>query len=267
MVYLSPTDVADPTVVLDQRYGDAMPAPRAHVCHPLEGAVLLFPGDRLHCVCPAAPPAPARPQRHGRRPSPLKRSAALPRRVTLMIGFWTRDVASVIKRAPYTACSAAPRPSRACTWPALLDLDEPTRRQLALSHDARQDLRRQHATSTAAGGRAAKDHCAERGGAKGRAAAAAEEEGREVWRSSGSPVAASRQPVCHRVAEVRPAWEAIEPRIDQEAAVAAGVAPPLDAWVTSGRAPLRVPELRNNHFFVQDMDEFVFEEDGCPADE
>ena len=37
-----------------------------------------------------------------------------------MIGFWARDVASVIPRAPLTACSATPRPSRSCTWPLLL---------------------------------------------------------------------------------------------------------------------------------------------------
>lgn len=58
--------------------------------------MLLFPGDRLHGVCPSAPNATRgadapREQRHGRA-APLRTAAQLPRRVTLMLGFWTRDV-------------------------------------------------------------------------------------------------------------------------------------------------------------------------------
>ena len=115
---------ADPTVILDQRRGDAIPASSCHVSHPAEGHVLFFPGDRLHCVCPTAPPHERLEprERRGARQAPLVDTARQPRRVTLMIGFWARDVASVIKRAPYSACGPTPRVSRTCTWPHLLAL-------------------------------------------------------------------------------------------------------------------------------------------------
>ena len=125
VLYLSGTAAAGPTVVLDQRYGDAQPARSAHVSHPKENHVLFFPGDRLHGVCPAAPPpadAARRAPRAGRAP-PLHSAATLPRRVTLMIGFWTRDVYAAVPRAPYSACGPTPRASRHCTWPSLLALD------------------------------------------------------------------------------------------------------------------------------------------------
>ena len=146
------TASAGPTVVLDQRYGaDAAPARRAHVSHPADGHVLLFPGDRLHGVCPSAPPDAAdgasatdggggggngngggrgggdgssKPQRGGRAP-PLRGTDKLPRRVTLMIGFWTRDMAATLPRAPLRACGPMPRASRACTWPTTLAPDQP----------------------------------------------------------------------------------------------------------------------------------------------
>ena len=41
----------DPTVILDQRAHDES-ASWAAVSHPKEGAVLLFPGDRLHVRTP-----------------------------------------------------------------------------------------------------------------------------------------------------------------------------------------------------------------------
>ena len=124
VIYLSGESIADPTVILDQRLSDDVPAAHAHVSHPAEGHVLFFPGDRLHCVCPAAPDA-LRQQPRGRRgrPAPLKSGSSesrRPRRVTLMIGFWAQDVASAIPRAPLTACGPMPRVSRACTWPTLL---------------------------------------------------------------------------------------------------------------------------------------------------
>ena len=126
VLYLSGGSVGGPTVVLDQRYGEAAPAARAFVSHPAEDTVLLFPGDRLHGVCPSRPSmaraaAPARARR-GEGHAPLCSSARLPRRVTLMIGFWTADVAAMLPRAPLTACGPLPRASRACTWPALLEL-------------------------------------------------------------------------------------------------------------------------------------------------
>jgi hypothetical protein len=190
VLYLHEGAVADPTVVLDQRRADP-PAARAHVSHPAQGEVLLFPGDRLHCVCPTAAGTTFGSAREPRgRPPPLRSTAREPRRVTLMIGFWGRDVASAIRRAPLSACGPTPRQSRSCSWPALLELGEVV---------------------------------------------------------DGSEESAA--PTRHVVTEARPAWEAIAPA-DAAAAKA-------DPW--SGRA-LKVPELRNNHFFARSMDQFVFDD-------
>lgn len=96
--------------------------------------MLLFPGDRLHGVCPCAPRESGEDGEHGDgggggdagggdegggakrrrggRPAPLRRAAAMPRRVTLMIGFWTRDVGRRARPAAARhASSALPPPS------------------------------------------------------------------------------------------------------------------------------------------------------------
>ena len=118
VLYLSDCGASGPTVVLDQRYAGT-PATSAHISHPQKGHVLLFPGDRLHAVCPAAPPS--RTQRAREGSGKLHAAWQQPRRVTLMLGFWTRDVASALgPRLPYTACGPMPRVSRACSWPATL---------------------------------------------------------------------------------------------------------------------------------------------------
>ncbi len=151
VLYLSSAQTAGPTVVLDQRYGAGTPAQRAFVSHPAEGNVLFFPGDRLHGVCPSAPPhSPSRPHRtkRSRATPPLQRAAALPRRVTLMIGFWTKNVGALCApRMPYEACGPTPRASRACTWPSLLplasdlpDAEQPTCHAVPEVRPAWQDL-------------------------------------------------------------------------------------------------------------------------------
>ena len=113
----------DPTVVFDQRADDDAPAAHAHVSHPVEGAVLLFPGDRLHCVCPAAPrDARKRGRDDDAAAAALRDARDAPQRVTLMVGLWTRDVASVCRRRPLDACGPLPRPTRSCTWPSLIAL-------------------------------------------------------------------------------------------------------------------------------------------------
>ena len=96
-------DDADPTVIFDQVWGEG-PAPHAYVSHPVKGDVLLFFGDRLHCVAPRAAPA-------------MSPSAD---RVTLMIGFWTIDVASAAPRKPLSACGPMPAASTSCAWPTWL---------------------------------------------------------------------------------------------------------------------------------------------------
>ena len=88
--------------------------------------MLLFPGDWLHGVCPCAPPPASREAPRGGRAPSLRTAAQLPRRITLMIGFWTRDVASMLSRPHLTACGPIPRTSRATTWPALLEWPAPT---------------------------------------------------------------------------------------------------------------------------------------------
>lgn len=179
VLYLSGAAVAGPTVVLDQRYNADHPAPSAHVSHPADGHLLLFPGDRLHGVCPAAPRLPPKPQRAGRQ-TPLCRAHKLPRRVTLMIGFWTRDMAAALPRAPYTACGPMPRASRACTWPTLISNSQP------------------HTDEPPAPSNAAPN------------ASPTRHPGRHPDRVAASGVAtAGALPTRHRVASVSPAWEVL----------------------------------------------------------
>ena len=123
VLYLSGAG-GDPTVVFDQRADDDAPAAHAHVSHPVEGAVLLFPGDRLHCVCPAAPRDARKRGCDGddAAAAALRDARDAPQRVTLMVGLWTRDVASVCRRRPLDACGPLPRPTRSCTWPSLIAL-------------------------------------------------------------------------------------------------------------------------------------------------
>ena len=136
VLYLNGT-VPGPTLVLDQRYGDEVPARSARVSHPAEGHLLLFPGDLLHGICPAPPPtatiSPSTTNNNSnkrKRPEPLPQqlcaTSKMPRRVTLMIGFYTHaEVVDAVRRRPlYSACSPMPRATRQCTWPSLLELED-----------------------------------------------------------------------------------------------------------------------------------------------
>ena len=213
VLYLSGAEVAGPTVVLDQRYGAsearmATVAPSAHVAHPRASTVLVFPGDRLHGVCPSVTSVTTKPR--GRRTESsaccgppadsLLSAASLPRRVTLMIGFYTRDVNHELpRRTLYTACSPMPRPTRACTWPS------------HIANDAVSD--------------------------------------------AAEAVDARPKPTRISVAQARPAWEAISRGRaggEVEGEVEGG------AWADAGQE-LRVPEEKNNHYFVRGMDEFRFD--------
>ena len=220
---------AGPTVVLDQRHGETVPAASAHISHPADGCVLMFPGDRLHGVLPsrhathhattherrrsaeraARPPEPRAPHEG------LRTVAGLPRRVTLMIGFWARDVGGMMRRAPFSACSTMPRASRASTWPSLLaePLEEPPSRR-------RMDS-------------AGSDRRADAVGA-----------------------AAATTPMRHAVLEVRPAWEAL-PQTNAPSEGEGGRTATVDAWALAGE-PLRLPEDRDNHFFVRGMEDFLY---------
>ena len=129
---------ADPTVVFDMRVADQT-ATTASVSHPAQGSVLFFPGDRLHCVCPAGVSSATRKRSRtelsnggsgsgsGSGGSGLTASENLPQRLTLMIGFWAEDVASEGKRRPLGACGPLPRATRACTWPSSLAIPEALR--------------------------------------------------------------------------------------------------------------------------------------------
>ena len=165
-------------------------------CNLLKGASWSLVPDR------AAPPAERLEprERRGARQSPLVDTSRLPRRVTLMIGFWARDVASVIKRAPYTACGPTPRVSRACTWPRLLA----------------------HTSDGASGEEGAPD------GGDGSSPC------KKRKTDSSAPTRVS-------VPLVSPAWDVIP--ADRSAVL----------------QPLKLDDVRNNQFFVQRMDDFVFE--------
>ena len=119
VTYLSGAGGGDPTVVFDQRPDDDAAASAA-VSHPVAGSVLLFPGDRLHCVCPAAPAGHRKRPRAAAGAGPLRTAAEQPQRLTLMIGFWVDDVVHACRRQPLGACGPVPRASRACTWPRAL---------------------------------------------------------------------------------------------------------------------------------------------------
>ena len=156
---------SSPTIVYDQRLPDcavgAQGASVAHVAHPMVDTVLFYPGDRLHCVCPAAPsrPPPPRPCRKrtrstrgagspssgtaedsdGEQPDgteprdngeSLEAQVTAAARITLMISFWTRALgpkdmpASMRRAAPSGVCAAVPRATRACSWPRSLNIPD-----------------------------------------------------------------------------------------------------------------------------------------------
>jgi hypothetical protein len=106
--YLTGAGVGGPTVVFDQKAGDEQGADHALVSHPVNAACLFFPGDRLHGVLPQPPPANADNKT---------------RRLTLMVGFWTTDVAKIGERFPLGPCGPMPKEDEAgCTWHHLLRL-------------------------------------------------------------------------------------------------------------------------------------------------
>eukprot|EP00668_Euglena_longa_P001618 GGOE01001911.1.p1 GENE.GGOE01001911.1~~GGOE01001911.1.p1 ORF type:complete len:534 (+),score=115.03 GGOE01001911.1:86-1603(+) len=103
--YLAGED-AGPTLVLDQVVGGPS-ATHGWLVRPLPRAFMTFPGDRLHGVMPVCPTA-----------STVGQPAT--QRVTLLIGFWGSDVASVAPRVPLGPCGPLPPLSRTCTWPQTL---------------------------------------------------------------------------------------------------------------------------------------------------
>ena len=131
VVYLSGGAAAGgATLVLDQRLRDP-PASRGWLAHPVDSALLLFPGDRLHCVLPGGG-APQDADSGGKRdPSSSSSSSSSsvtttqsPRdgplgtkaqpavapthRLTLMVGWWAEDVSSQGRRHLYGPCGPMP---------------------------------------------------------------------------------------------------------------------------------------------------------------
>ncbi len=94
-------DAAGPTLVLDQRVDDTQLATRSWLSHPAQGAMLTFPGDRLHGVLPGRPNATAR----GQNPDTKKREdVGLVRRteterLTLMIAWWSVPTRELLARS------------------------------------------------------------------------------------------------------------------------------------------------------------------------
>eukprot|EP00669_Euglena_mutabilis_P000253 TRINITY_DN10339_c0_g1_i1.p2 TRINITY_DN10339_c0_g1~~TRINITY_DN10339_c0_g1_i1.p2 ORF type:complete len:148 (+),score=7.58 TRINITY_DN10339_c0_g1_i1:67-510(+) len=69
--------------------------------------MMTFPGDLLHGVLPV-------------RPDPESVGQPASQRLTLMIGWWGTDVASVAPREPLGPCGPLPAVSPDCTWPQAL---------------------------------------------------------------------------------------------------------------------------------------------------
>ena len=236
VTYLSGGGRSDPTVVFNQRVDD-LGADHAHISFPKADCVLMFPGDRLHCVCPSAPlaeplaatlaatlaaappaaPPAAQPPAAGRNKrrktgaaggqdtvaqaagsagSGLADPSRHPQRVTLMIGFWAEDVASIVRREPLGACGPVPRPTRTCTWPRLL-------------------------TAAAA-----------------TPAAAAQ--------AAGAATSARRV----AVPRIEAPWEEVPPTAP-DGSGGTGPEEEADPW-----SCLEIPEARNHRFFLRDMAEF-----------
>ena len=75
VTYLNGSICADATVVLEQTVEDENGCDAAYVSHPLIGSTLFFPGDRLHCVVPAAPVAAAGEEAKAPPPKPSSSSS------------------------------------------------------------------------------------------------------------------------------------------------------------------------------------------------
>ncbi|GBG28255.1 Hypothetical Protein FCC1311_044782 [Hondaea fermentalgiana] len=110
---------AGPTVVFDQRVQDVTPGKRAFVSNPVDGSFLTFPGDRLHGVLPGRPPKPGKRTRQAE--TKLRDPTSEPHRLTLLVGFWTREVQKIGKRRRLGPCAPFPRASRGVDWPSEID--------------------------------------------------------------------------------------------------------------------------------------------------
>ena len=125
VTYLSPpVDGGDSTVVFDQRLGDDE-ASHAYIVKPCESGFMMFDGDKIHGVLPSSPSAfpiaGSKRQRTQGVKGKLHRKVEQPHRLTLMVGWWNKDVRKVGKRTLLGPCGPVPsRPTRNCKWPGLL---------------------------------------------------------------------------------------------------------------------------------------------------
>lgn len=138
VVYLSgngrTTDGAGATLVLDQRIDAVDFADQGWLVRPAENSFMTFPGDLLHGVIPGAPPPSHRSHK----------SATSPRRLTLMIGWWTASQCAELgptsrrSHGPGPACTA-PRPSSRITWPSILAVPEELEKSLLEARETTAD--------------------------------------------------------------------------------------------------------------------------------
>jgi len=120
--YLSGDNSGGPTVVFDQKVDDKQPCKLALVANPQDRGFLMFPGNRLHGVLPAK--TARKPKRSRDSQSILDSPSSLPHRLTLLLGFWDKDVQKIGLRRQIGPCATFPRTTRSCAWPACLDIPQ-----------------------------------------------------------------------------------------------------------------------------------------------
>ncbi|KAL3821910.1 hypothetical protein ACHAXA_008444 [Cyclostephanos tholiformis] len=115
-----PAIAAGLTVVFDQMPESTVVAPRAWVSHPRDNAFMVFPGNLLHGVLPCGGAG----VREGLGATIGGVNVGKDdgeeegiHRLTLVIGFWTRNVIEgMVKRDFYTLCGPMPAPVSEHSW-------------------------------------------------------------------------------------------------------------------------------------------------------
>lgn len=99
---------AGPTIVFDQTPDSTTVASKAWISKPKDNSFLVFPGNLLHGVLPCSGGCSDAKQTNKENEN---------HRLTLMVGFWTRDVTvGMNDRSLYSACGPLPPPNSEHSW-------------------------------------------------------------------------------------------------------------------------------------------------------